>query len=398
MKIEKTNPLLKISAIALVVYNSISFSYAEQVNADTKIASVGFRPKISSAIITYDKKDITNSQTIISTSESIEISSVTTSDPDNDPVLVDTWCSVSIRDEVGNEKTILPTTKCTDKASNDSTIPISIKPEYANHFLIIDLYAKTDLIKTNNLGYNATPDISNKYRVISAKPISATKSEPYEVAYIEVNGKKIVPDRLDTSTANDDNINLPSAFSGAKVKVYAHGGVPPYRFNSLSSYAKVEGSGIEPDSADIVINESIINSSDGTLKFSIVDATRNVINFSMTIDEFFFSNGKKESWDNSKKSCEDGGYIFPHLGQSTSGGDLGQLAKGTVTNSLFFWGSYLPYGFPNATESHWTASEFSIDGIDKTQGLAIQLNRAHHIISSYADKQTQLHFLCKKVY
>lgn len=393
MKIEN-NPLLKISAIALVIYNSISFSYAEQVSADTKIASVGFRPRISSAIITYDKNDITNSQTIISINESIEISSVTTNDPDNDPVLVDTWCSVSIRDEVGNEKIILPTTKCTDHSSNDASIPISIQPEYANHFLIIDLYAKTDSVKTNNLGYNATPDISNKYRVISAQPISPTKAEQYEVAYayIEASGRKLNPDRLDISTPHDDNINLSSAFPGAKIKIFAHGGVSPYRFNSLSSYARVDGSSIGPDSADIVINESIINSSDGTLRFSIIDATKNVVNFSMTIDEIFLSNGKKESWDNSKKSCEDGGYIFPHF--SVGVGEGAENGSG-VAESLFFWGSYLPYGFPNVTEKHWTASE---TGRDKIQALSLTLDRTG-FVPSYADhKQDLQYFLCKKVY
>ncbi|WP_177314047.1 Ig-like domain-containing protein [Plesiomonas shigelloides] len=193
MKIKKI-PLLKISAIALVLYNSISLSHAVQVHADTKLASVGFRPEIKNAIVTVENNDITDPSTIIYIGKKLSFKNLTMSDSDRDPILSDPECKISILDKLGVVSDVIELTKCSNFSIGDSTIPFQILPEYADHYFEISLFANIDMKETNTLGYQPNPARSLEYRITSANPISIDNNIDNTISTLTVDKKWVTAD------------------------------------------------------------------------------------------------------------------------------------------------------------------------------------------------------------
>ncbi|MEB2307511.1 hypothetical protein [Citrobacter braakii] len=366
------------------------------VSAKTTQPSVGHRPVITSARVFAgpgSTDDITLSSTHVKTGGQLFVNVDSVADVDSDPFTAPLnssfYCTVYGLNGNAPDSLVAENVPCVN--GPQGAIPISIT---TNNLLgkrvAVDIYAHSDASAAQSNGYTPSPLKSLAYRVTSSNTVVDATPAPFlRPAYAVVNGKRIEVDRGDPANPYDDVISLPSAFAGAEITVFIEGGTPVYHVNTGDAYSAVVNS---PDthSAKMTIKDNFINSTDGMLTFGVVDSRRDVINFKIKIAKMFLSKPIKASWHDAKTDCEGSGYKFPYLG---TGAVDDPTIPGTLAHSTLFWGGYSKYSFPNASEFHWTGSEY-----DSLNGFSMRLNQPNNVISQWSDKNTKYNFVCKKVF
>lgn len=371
------------------------------VSAQTSLLSVGHRPVIELASVYADplfKNDISSTSTNIEAGDQLYVKVDTVTDKiDGDELSSNFTCDVSKIDNKNTSVLVAVNIPCVK--GPDGSIPITLDSEFVGQRIAVDIYAHSNISAAQSEGYTPTPIKSLAYRVKSSNSVIDNSQIPFlRPAYAEVNGKRIEVDRGDPANAHDDVIHLPSAFVGAKMKVFLEGGRPNYRINTVGNniFSTVTNSS-NTHSAEITIKDSVINSNDGKLAFSAIDNNGRpggeIINFYIKIEEVFLSKAYKATWNGAKTDCESSGYIFPYVGQGGQNGDPGNQGPGSLSHSMLFWGGYSKYSFPNASENHWTRTE-----VDSKNGIAMTLDQPNSINTWYGDKNSPLYFVCKKVF
>ncbi|EAA1645048.1 hypothetical protein DPS92_23630 [Salmonella enterica subsp. enterica serovar Richmond] len=364
---------------------------AHGTSSAATLSSVGHRPVITSAGVFTDSsltKNITSSSTSISKGDQLFIKVDGVNDPDSDILESEFYCNVYGLNDSGKSSLVVENIPCT--SDPDGTIPVDVNDDFRDKRIIVDVFAQSDESAAQMNGYTPVPLRSLAYRITSANAVVDSAPIPFlRPAYAEVNGRRIDVDRGDPDNPHDDVIYIPSAFAGAKIKVFIEGGTPKYKVNTVGTTFSTVTNFSDTHSAEITIKDNFINSPDGFQTFSVLDGGGrpggNIINFKIKAAEMFLSRPYKANWNDAKSDCETSGYIFPALRPHDS--------PETLSHSTLFWGGYAKYSFPNASENHWTGSEL---GGDEAESMT--LDQPNSVVSGYSKKALSLYFVCKKTF